>query len=212
MSGGAGGGGGGDEGIKSSLIALLEQPKYVEAMQRGLVSDVYVKAAESCLKLAKDAFRCSDLQGFRHPLCLERKMRHTRCMAPTVAPEFLERLELCETRADVSGVRDESCILYENDLAKVVSARMVEHVDSVVFTEEERLATYRCGRPNGSRNGGEYRARVACLIPYVCGAQLQAWEKCLATAGKGNDLCDRRAFEMLECVGEKMGRSYFKNV
>jgi hypothetical protein len=50
------------------FAALFERAQNADAFAKGLKSNVFTEAAESCLPLAMDAFRCADLQGRKNPL------------------------------------------------------------------------------------------------------------------------------------------------
>jgi hypothetical protein len=191
----------------AAFAALLASGSLWERIVRTMrQQDVFVDASESCLSLSHDAFRCAELQGFRHPLCIARKIRHTHCVARMLAPEFLERVETCEMR---SGNESEECVEYERDLTQVVSKRLNQHVDQVEFTLEERRGAAACGLPLEARSTFELNARLECMAGIVCKDTLSLLEKCYDGAGDIDGACSLRSRALVDCLAQSTGRMYF---
>ena len=186
------------------IASLLDKPELAELFQAALTSNPFTEAAEACQPLAMLAYRCAELQGFRHPLCLDRKLRHNRCVARFFAPEFLERLETCEMRQP-----DEGCRVYEQDLLDVVSKRLNQHVDDIYFTREEKTAVARCGLPLEASTAFEYKERLQCMAPFVCETSLRQLEKCVDATGSPSGICQPRTEALIECLGSSTARMYF---
>ena len=194
----------------AGLSALLATGSLWERIVKTMrEQDMFVDASESCLSLSHDAFRCAELQGFRHPLCVERKIRHTHCVARMLAPEFLERVETCEMNA--SGSDSQQCLDLERDLTQVVSKRLNQHVDDVNFTLEERRGAAACGLPLEARSSFEVNERVKCMAPFVCKDTLSLLEKCYDAAGETGGACALRSQALVDCLAQTTARMYFVN-
>lgn len=188
--------------------ALFEDPEAQSLFEKGLRASPFVEAAEVCQPLSMEAFRCAELQGFRHPLCLERKLRHTRCVARFFAPEFLERLETCEMR---SGRAGDACQTYVADLSVVVSKRLNQHVDAIHFTVDEKRGVASCGLPLEARSPGEYRNRMQCMATHVCADSLSQLERCYDKTNTIDGICAVRTRELMLCMAESTARMYFNH-
>lgn len=188
------------------LTALFRDASFGEAFVRGLHSAPVARAADECMDLTMDAFRCADLQGHRNPLCLDRKDKMSRCMGRFLAPEFVERLELCE-RLQGEQNAPTKCSKYREDLSHVVHSRSTQYVNDLEFSVHERRAVQRCGVPSTSRSQGEYHQRVACMAPFVCSQLLDEWRACeLKSPGK----CAGYAEDLLECLGVHVSKINFR--
>ncbi len=211
--------------------ALLKDEKLLRVFQRGS-SNLFVDSRLACFSLALDAFRCADLQGARHPLCLARQSRHAQCVATRVAPEALDRLHACRReeeknkkkirtairqRDDIknSNKEDEDvCGLHEADVLRVVASRVGAHAESIVFSDDERRAALHCGVPEQSRSGREYTSRLNCMASVVCASAWSTVEQCYAS-GKGGQIsgaCFDKAAELMTCMGRANARLMFKQV
>ena len=184
-----------------SLAWTLGRTKFEE----GFNSSKYVKAAEQCLPLAMDAFRCRDLQGARNPLCLERKHQHSRCMAKFIAPSFLERLNDCEGLYE----KEEKCLPYRQDLNIVVTRRMEDHVTGLEFTQDERKGIARCGVPAKTRSTEDFERRLRCLAPFFCNEKQKYLQECLKS-GTMDGICRYQLENLMECVGKGASKLYFR--
>jgi hypothetical protein len=140
----------------------------------GLHQSTLARASDECLPLSMEAFRCADLQGFRHPLCLAYKAKTNRCFARIMAPTFLERLELCEREYGEQGAPTK-CAAFVRDLNKTVEFRMDQQVADITLTLLERQGALHCGIPNTSRTIQEYHLRVSCLAPVMCKPEHGVW-------------------------------------
>ena len=185
------------------FASLFGDDANMKAFHDGLRSNPFTDGAEACASLSVDAYRCAELQGFQNPLCLARKMRHTRCVARFFAPEFLERLETCELKAN------ENCDVFVADLNQVVSKRLNAHVDDIKFSQDERKAAAHCGLAMQARSQAEYQARLECVAPFVCAENLRQLEKCYDATNSTRGMCAKRSQELMKCLGQASARTYF---
>lgn len=176
-----------------------------QAFAQGLRSTRAGAAVEGCRLPSMEAFRCADLQGFRHPHCLALMDRTTRCFARFVAPEFLERAELCERTFGKDADTAQQCIDYRQDLRKVVDFRMDQHAADIPYSQADRRAARHCGIPDAARTVDEYRTRVGCLAPLLCTQQFEAWRAC-----KDGACSPLVVKDLMHCLGEVTSRFSFR--
>ena len=203
------------EGDSAAVLdELFKSSAGSRGLTEGLQGTMFSRGAEQCSELALQAVRCADLQGFRHPSCLRRKLRHQRCLSSFVAPEFLQRLENCEMRQDKSGngaKKSTACGKFEEDLDRVVTQRFDTHINRIRYTDAERRAIVRCGAPFASSSPGERVSRLRCMLPVVCEQHVDVFRKCLEAGGAADGVCAARAAEAMECLGLSVAKLYFKD-
>jgi hypothetical protein len=184
--------------------ALFRETVYQRVYEQAVSSDVYAAAAAQCGELAIAAFRCADVHGFRDPTCLHRRTLHARCVANLVAPEFLDRLEHCET----TGGGD--CATYERDVVEVAGQRMKHHAESMRFTAEEERGVRECGLPRDSHSRKEFEARLQCLAPRVCPDSFARTHACFAASRSLSEgACAESMVQLAQCMGESHARLQF---
>lgn len=186
------------------FAALFREQAYLRVYEQAATNNVYAEAALSCHELAVAAFRCSDLHGFRDPSCLYRRTLHARCVADFVAPEFLARLQHCETAGETS------CKLFEEDVVQVAAQRMAHHAASLAFSGAEEGAVRACGLPREARSRSELELRLQCLAPRLCP---ELFARAAACAAEGQSLtappCAEAAVRLAQCMGEEHARLLF---
>lgn len=187
---------------------LMSDDKLQRAFQRAS-SNIFVDSRLACFTLALDMFRCVDMQGARHPLCLDRQARHAQCVAVRVAPEVLDRLHACQRVHE----KDTSvCQEHETDVLRVVTQRTKQHADSIIFSNAERRGVMRCGIPEMARSSTEFRARLECLAPVVCSEEWSGMEKCYQSSNNVSASCFGKAVDLMTCLGQANSRLMFKQV
>jgi hypothetical protein len=195
--------------MSTKLFALLLGDEKLERAFRRAGSNPFVEARFACLSLAVDAFRCADLQGARHPLCLARQLRHAQCAASRVAPEALDRLHACRR---AQGEQHQQCEELEGDVLRLVAQRTKQHADAIVFSNEERKGVLSCGVPEHARSAAEFVARLDCLAPFVCKTAWTDLQNCFQTENNVSGSCFDVAVELMTCMGRENSRTMFKQL